>query len=111
MFGAIFILLALPWLDTSKVRSAIFRPIYKQFFWLLVLDVFVLGYIGAMPAEGIYLLIGRVATIYYFAHFIIIMPLLGYMEKTKPVPMSIADPIISSGSGNFAAAKKDKIIS
>ena len=111
MFGAILILLALPWLDTSKVRSAIFRPIYKQFFWLLVLDVFVLGYMGAMPAEGIYLLIGRVATIYYFAHFIIIMPLLGYMEKTKPVPMSIAEPIISSGSGNFAAAKKDKIIS
>jgi ubiquinol-cytochrome c reductase cytochrome b subunit len=111
MFGAIFILLALPWLDTSKVRSAIFRPIYKQFFWLLVLDVFVLGYMGAMPAEGIYLLIGRVATIYYFAHFIIIMPLLGYMEKTKPVPMSIAEPIISSGSGNFAAAKKDKTIS
>ncbi len=110
MFGAIFILLALPWLDTSKVRSAVFRPIYKQFFWLLVLDVLVLGYMGAMPAEGIYLLISRVATAYYFIHFIIIMPLLGYMEKTKPVPLSIAEPIISSGSGNFAAAKKDKIL-
>jgi ubiquinol-cytochrome c reductase cytochrome b/c1 subunit len=108
MFGAILILAALPWLDTSKVRSAIFRPIYKQFFWLLVIDVLVLGYMGAMPAEGTYLLISRIATIYYFAHFIIIMPILGFMEKTKPVPLSIADPIIS-GSGNFAAAKKDKI--
>ena len=111
MFGAIFILLALPWLDTSKVRSAVFRPIYKQFFWLLVLDVLVLGYMGAMPAEGIYLLVSRVATAYYFIHFIIVMPLLGYMEKTKPVPLSIAEPIISSGSGNFAAAKKDKTLS
>ena len=110
MFGAIFILLALPWLDTSKVRSAVFRPIYKQFFWLLVLDVLVLGYMGAMPAEGIYLLISRVATIYYFVHFLIVMPLLGYLEKTNPVPLSIADPIISAGSGNFAAAKKDKSI-
>ena len=107
MFSAILILAALPWLDTSKVRSAVFRPIYKQFFWILVLDVLILGYIGAMPAEGAYVAIGRVATVYYFAHFLIIMPVLGFVEKTKPVPLSIVDPIIS-GSGNFAAAKKDK---
>ena len=88
------------------MRSAVFRPIYKQFFWLLVIDVLVLGYMGAMPAEGTYLLISRVATVYYFLHFLIIMPLLGFMEKTKPVPLSIADPILS-GSGNLAAAKKD----
>jgi hypothetical protein len=49
--------------------------------------------------------IGRVATVYYFAHFLIIMPVLGFVEKTKPVPLSIADPIIS-GSGNLAADKK-----
>jgi len=60
-----------------------------------------------MPAEGAYVAIGRVATVYYFAHFLIIMPVLGFVEKTKPVPLSIADPIIS-GSGNLAAAKKDK---
>jgi ubiquinol-cytochrome c reductase cytochrome b subunit len=107
MFSAILILAALPWLDTSKVRSAVFRPIYKQFFWILVLDVLILGYIGAMPAEGAYVAIGRVATVYYFAHFLIIMPVLGFVEKIKPVPLSIADPIIS-GSGNLAAAKKDK---
>src|SRR5210317_1371279 len=107
MFGAIFILFVLPWLDTSKVRSAVFRPIYKQFFWILVLVVLILGYIGALPAEGAYVAIGRVATVYYFAHFLIIMPVLGFVEKTKPVPLSIADPIIS-GSGNLAAAKKDK---
>jgi ubiquinol-cytochrome c reductase cytochrome b subunit len=105
MFSAILILLALPWLDTSKVRSAVFRPIYKQFFWILVIDVLVLGYIGAMPAEGMYVAIGRVATVYYFAHFLIILPVLGFTEKTKPIPTSIADPIFS-GSGNPAFAKK-----
>ena len=56
MFSAILILAALPWLDTSKVRSAIFRPLYKQFYWILVIDVLILGYVGAMPAEGLYLL-------------------------------------------------------
>ena len=50
----IFILFVLPWLDTSKVRSAVFRPIYRQFFWILIIDVLVLGYVGAMPAEYIY---------------------------------------------------------
>ena len=105
MFSAILILAALPWLDTSKVRSAVFRPIYKQFFWILVLDVLVLGYIGAMPAEGMYVAVGRVATVYYFAHFLIILPILGFTEKTKPIPTSIADPIFT-GSGNPAFAKK-----
>ena len=88
--------MALPWLDNSKVRSAIFRPIYKQFFWLLVIDVLVLGYMGAMPAEGTYLLIARVATAYYFIHFIVILPLLSRFEKTEPVPLSISDPVLKS---------------
>ena len=66
MFAALFILVILPWLDTSKIRSAIFRPLYKQFYWFLVADVLILGYMGAMPAEGIYLLVARVATAYYF---------------------------------------------
>ena len=95
MFAAVFILMFLPWLDTSKVRSAVFRPLYKVFFWILVIDVIVLGYIGANPPEGMYLIIGRIATIYYFVHFILIMPLLGFKEKTNPLPMSISDPVLS----------------
>ena len=96
MFAAVFILMFLPWLDTSKVRSAVFRPLYKVFFWILVIDVIVLGYIGANPPEGMYLIIGRIATIYYFVHFILIMPLLGFKEKTNPLPMSISDPVLDS---------------
>jgi ubiquinol-cytochrome c reductase cytochrome b subunit len=106
MFGAIFILFVLPWLDTSKVRSAVFRPIYRQFYWIFVLDVLMLGYMGAMPAEGIYLVLARVGTIYYFLHFIVVLPLVGLLEKTLPIPMSISEPVLSGGA-NPSLARKD----
>ena len=105
MFAAIFVLVILPWLDTSKIRSAVFRPLYKQFYWILVIDVLILGYVGAMPAEGLYLLIARVATAYYFIHFIIILPVLGHKEKTIPVPLSITEPVLG-GSPNLGMVKK-----
>jgi len=104
MLSAILILAALPWLDTSKIRSAVFRPLYKQFYWILVADVLILGYVGAMPAEGLYLLIARVATAYYFLHFLVILPVLGFKEKTLPVPISITEPVLG-GSPNLATAK------
>ena len=107
MLSAILILAALPWLDTSKIRSAVFRPLYRQFYWILVIDVLVLGYVGAMPAEGLYLLIARVATAYYFAHFLVILPLLGFKEKTLPLPFSITDPVLG-GSANLSMVKNDK---
>ena len=103
----VLILAALPWLDTSKIRSAVFRPLYRQFYWILVLDVLVLGYVGAMPAEGLYLLVARIATAYYFIHFLFILPLLGFIEKTTPLPMSISEPVLG-GASNLAAVKKDK---
>jgi len=104
MFAAIFVLVILPWLDTSKVRSALFRPIYKQFYWFLVADVLILGYMGAMPAEGTYLLIARVATAYYFIHFLVILPLLGKKEKTLEVPLSLTEPVLG-GAVNTAVAR------
>ena len=104
MFAAIFVLVILPWLDTSKVRSALFRPIYKQLYWFLVADVLILGYMGAMPAEGVYLLIARVATAYYFIHFLVILPLLGKKERTLEIPLSITEPVLG-GLSNPAMAK------
>ncbi len=106
MLSAIFILAALPWLDTSKIRSAVFRPLYRQFYWILVADVLILGYVGAMPAEGLYLLIARVATAYYFLHFLVILPILGLKERTLPVPLSITEPVLG-GSSNLAAVRDD----
>ncbi|MBT4109231.1 MAG: cytochrome b [Pelagibacterales bacterium] len=94
MISAILILFVLPWLDTSKVRSATFRPIYQKLFWLFVVDVIVLTWIGGSPAEGKFILIGRIATIYYFAHFLILMPLVGVIETTKPLPNSISESVL-----------------
>mgnify|MGYP000636529109 CR=1 FL=1 len=105
MLSAILILAALPWLDTSKIRSAVFRPLYKQFYWILVADVLILGYVGAMPAEGLYLLIARVATGYYFLHFLVVLPVLGFKEKTLPLPLSITEPVLG-GSPNLATVKQ-----
>jgi len=99
MLAAILILFVIPWLDTSKVRSSTFRPIYKQFFWILVADCFVLGWVGANPPEGNFILIGRLSTAYYFAHFIIIMPIVGWLEKPKPLPDSISSAVLGDEAG------------
>ncbi len=107
MFGAIAVLFVLPWLDTSKVRSCKFRPIYRQFFWVLAIDALVLGYAGAMPAEGIWLLIARIGTTYYFFHFLILLPLLGKLERPLPLPASISEPVLKGG-GHVAAGATAK---
>jgi ubiquinol-cytochrome c reductase cytochrome b/c1 subunit len=107
MFGAIAVLFAVPWLDTSKVRSANYRPLYRQFFWILVVASVLLGYAGSQPAEGIWLIIARVAAIYYFAHFLIILPLLGKLERPRPLPSSISEPVLKGG-GRMATAAAAK---
>ncbi len=93
MGGAIAILFVLPWLDRSPVRSGRFRPMFKWFFALFVINCFVLGYCGANPPEGDFILISRIATAYYFAYFIVILPLLSVLEKPKPLPASISESI------------------
>jgi ubiquinol-cytochrome c reductase cytochrome b subunit len=95
MFGALLILFVLPWLDTSKVRSARFRPIYKKIFWLFLIDCIILGWVGANPPEGHFILIGRLATAYYFLHLLVLMPIVGKMERTRPLPDSISAPVLA----------------
>ena len=108
MFGSIAVLFVLPWLDRSPVRSSQFRPIFKIFFWILLLDCILLGYLGAMPAEGIYVTLSRIATAYYFFHFLVLFPLLPYIEKTKPLPISISEPVLSGGATASAYAAREK---
>ena len=97
MFASIGVLFFLPWLDTSKVRSARYRPIYKIFFWLLVVDCFILGYVGANPPEGFLVTLGQIATLWYFAHFLVILPILGKLERPLPVPESLGTPVLGRG--------------
>lgn len=98
MFGSIAILFVLPWLDTSKVRSGSYRPLFKQFFWIFALVCIGLGYLGSRPAEGIYTTLSQILTFYYFAHFLIILPVLGWVEKPKERPASIAEAVLSEKS-------------
>ena len=100
MFASIGILFFLPWLDRSPVRSATYRPLFKQFFWLFIIDCFVLGYVGANPPEGYFVLMGQIGTAYYFAHFLIIMPLLAKIETPKAVPDSISAAVTAGGNAN-----------
>ncbi len=97
MFGSILILFLLPWLDTSRVRSGRYRPVFKQFFWIFALCCVVLGYCGSQPAEGIWLTVGRIATAYYFLHFLILLPLIGWFERPRPLPTSIGEPVLKGG--------------
>jgi ubiquinol-cytochrome c reductase cytochrome b/c1 subunit len=97
LIASLVILIFLPWLDTSKVRSARYRPLYRQFFWAFVLVCVGLGWLGSKPAEGGYTIAARIFTAYYFAHFLIILPLLGRYETPKPVPNSITDSVLREG--------------
>jgi ubiquinol-cytochrome c reductase cytochrome b subunit len=98
-FGSIFLLFIVPWLDSSPVRSARFRPVYKWVFWLLVIDVVALGWVGANPPEGLVVTVGQIATLYYFVHFLILFPVIGKLERPKPLPASIATAVLQGGSG------------
>jgi len=94
MFASILLLFFLPWLDKSPVRSGSYRPVFKRFFWLLIVDVIVLGYCGGQPAEPLYVALSQLATAYYFAHFLIILPLVSKKETPLPLPNSISESVL-----------------
>ena len=127
MFGAIAVLFVLPWLDTSRVRSMRYRPTMKTFFVIFLFVCFGLGWCGAQlpdaPVIGdfttftlidgdlnSYLWLTRLLTAYYFAFFIILMPLVGLREKPLPIPASISEPVLpgSDAVPAGAAAQAEK---
>jgi ubiquinol-cytochrome c reductase cytochrome b/c1 subunit len=103
LFGSILILAFLPWLDTSKVKSARYRPVYRQFFWIFFAVCLGLGWLGSKPAEGWYVIASRILTAWYFLHFFILMPVIGLIERPKPVPASITDAVLKSKKAGLAA--------
>jgi len=100
LMSSIAILFFVPWLDTSKVRSTRYRPIYRWFFWAFVVTCVALGYLGSQAPEGWYLILGRLFTAYYFAFFLLVMPLVGRMEKPSALPGSITEPVLQSSEGS-----------
>ena len=102
MFSAILLLFFMPWLDTSPVRSSRYRPMMKQLFWVLILDVLVLGYCGGKPAAEPFVRISQFAAAYYFLHFLVIVPIVSRMEKPLPLPTSITAAVLGH-EGNEGA--------
>jgi ubiquinol-cytochrome c reductase cytochrome b/c1 subunit len=103
LFASLLVLLFVSWLDWSPVRSTRFRPLYKQFFWILVADTLILGYVGSQPVDAFLfntpiplVWLGRIGTLYYFLHFLIVMPLVGLFETPKPLPDSIAKSVLGT---------------
>ncbi|MEB3701622.1 Cytochrome b [Candidatus Bealeia paramacronuclearis] len=104
MFGAILVLFFLPWLDSSKVRSARFRPIYKWCFWAFVIDCFVLGCVGAHAPDYVYeslggmgnQTLGQITTLIYFGFFLVLLPILGRIEKPLPLPNSLSEAVLKT---------------
>ncbi len=112
MFSSIILLCFIPWLDTSRVRSTKYRPLYKPFFWLFMFSVVALGYLGGKPAEGSYIAWAQLFTAYYFLHFLVVMPVVGLIETPKKLPRSISEAVLGpSGGGALptgAAASPEK---
>jgi quinol-cytochrome oxidoreductase complex cytochrome b subunit len=111
MFGSIMILFLLPWLDRSPVRSARFRPVYKWFFWIFFLDCLILGWIGANSPDGNFhgipfIVIGQVTTLYYFGHFLVVIPAISLLERPKTLPTSISEPVLKGGGATAGATAK-----
>jgi ubiquinol-cytochrome c reductase cytochrome b subunit len=103
MFAAILVLFALPWLDTSKVKSMRYRPMARWFYLIFIANFFFLAYLGAMPAEGIYVTLAQIGTLYYFAYFLAILPALGVFEQPSRIPDSIANSVLARVSAGGSA--------
>jgi len=99
MISAIIVLVFIPWLDTSRVRSAKYRPIFRWFFWYFVFTCLALGYLGAMPAEQPYIFWAQFFTFSYFAFFLLVMPIVGIIETPSRLPRSITESVLGKGHG------------
>jgi ubiquinol-cytochrome c reductase cytochrome b subunit len=103
MFGSILLLFFLPWLDSSPVRSANYRPVYRVFLIILLIDILVLGYVGGAEATAKNVMLGQVAAAYYFAHFLIILPWVARAERPRPLPFSITEAVLAKQGGTSRA--------
>jgi ubiquinol-cytochrome c reductase cytochrome b subunit len=104
MFSSILLLFFLPWLDKSPVRSGSYRPVFKRFFWILVVDVLVLGWVGGQPVKPLTVAVGQIAAIYYFLHFLVILPLVSKFETPLPLPNSISESVLHGEEQESAPA-------
>lgn len=106
MFGSLLVLGLAPWLDTSLVRSGRYRPMFKWWFWIFVGNFILLMWAGAMPAEGWIPAISLAGATYYFAYFLVILPLLGVLERPTAPPVSIEADFAAHYDPNTGGTKQ-----
>jgi ubiquinol-cytochrome c reductase cytochrome b subunit len=104
MFFSILLLFFLPWIDRSPVRSGSYRPVFKRFFWLLVIDVVILGYVGGAEINARNVALGQIAAAYYFLHFLVVLPLVSAFETPDPLPNSITESVLHGEEAEAAPA-------
>jgi ubiquinol-cytochrome c reductase cytochrome b subunit len=102
LFAAIVLLAFVPWLDTSPVKSAKYRPLFRIFFWAFVVCCVGLGWLGSQEVTDATTWAARGCAVGYFAFLIVVLPLLGLIEKTKPMPTSIADAVFAKKGDSSA---------
>ena len=118
MFGAIAVLFVVPWLDTSKVRSMRYRPAARTFFLIFIAVTLILGWCGSKEPDDVVIATGhdafgdptglsvtvfsRVLALYYYSYFLLVLPLLGFFEKARPVPETISSPVLSAHGHGIA---------
>ena len=107
MFAAILVWFFLPWLDKSPVRSGHYRPLFRIFFWILVVDMAILFWLGGAAAEEPFVMFSQLATAYYFLHFLVILPIVSAIEKPKPLPYSITESVLGSEEHVVRGAASD----
>ncbi len=107
LFSSIILLAFLPWLDTSRIRSANFRPVYRVFLFVFFADVVVLGYLGSQEPVGAVVTFSEITTAWYFIHLLIVTPLLGFFETPRQLPASITEAVLGprGASSAFVAAR------
>jgi hypothetical protein len=104
MLASILILFAMPLLDISRVRSAGFRPLMRFLFWLFVVNFLVLMWIGSQHPEPPYVTLGQFCTGFYFAYFLLFLPLLGLIEN------SFFDLATDPSSSSYASSYSSRTI-
>jgi ubiquinol-cytochrome c reductase cytochrome b subunit len=108
MFSSILLLFFLPWIDKSPVRSGAYRPLFKRFFWLLVIDIVLLGWAGGGAPTPLRNAIGQISAAYYFLHFLVILPLVSRFETTLPLPNSISESVLHGEAAEAAPVGQSK---
>jgi ubiquinol-cytochrome c reductase cytochrome b subunit len=103
MFGSILLLFFLPWIDTSPVRSANFRPAVRYGLIALLFSVLLLGYVGGAEATPRNVILGQLGTAVYFGYFLVYLPIVSRLERPRPIPNSITEAVLARHGGTSPA--------